>query len=138
MPSEQEVSVKVGKEGADKKIKILVNVVDLKSLSMEITAKENEVEELMKTRKRAKSEMAALQQQAAAEVAANASSTAPSGANILPQRKSMGQNIMEVPLSIFRFGMALYESPVAGPLKELFFFGGGVALLMYRGEDLAV
>lgn len=138
LPAEKELSIRAEKDGADKEVKIQVKVIDLKSLSAEIAAKENEVEELMKKRKQAKSEMAALQQQAAAEVAAASDSAVPSGSTTMPQRKSVGQKIMKVPVSIFRFGMAIYESPIAGPLKELLLFGGGVALLMYRGEDLAV
>lgn len=53
---------------------------------------------------------------------------------LLLNRNSLWKKMLAGPALLFNFGSAVFNSPV----KELAYFGIGVAVLMFKGDDLAV
>jgi len=119
-------------------LKITATVTPRESVASDITGKEAEVEELYRTRKHIKSQMAELQKEAAEaaqQTAADSGSKPKAGASGTSLAKSLvWSKLLSAPLAVFNLGVFVFNSP----LKELVFFGAGVSLLIYRGDDLAV
>lgn len=119
-------------------LKVTAAVTPRDSVASDITAKEAEIEELYQNRKRVKAQMAELQKEAAEaaqQAAANSvAKAAPVSTGVSPAKASVWAKVLSAPLAVFNLGVFVFNSP----LKEFLFFGAGVSLLMYRGDDLAV
>mmetsp|Transcript_24584 Transcript_24584/g.55393 ORF Transcript_24584/g.55393 Transcript_24584/m.55393 type:complete len:241 (+) Transcript_24584:73-795(+) len=97
------------------------------SLAATIADKEAKSKELYEQRKQLKGEMAELNKRKEKNVAK------PTPASI-SWSKSLLQRLVLAPVGLFNICSMVLNSP----LKELLLFGGGVALLKYKGEDLAI
>jgi hypothetical protein len=119
-------------------LKVTATVALRESFAPDIAAKEAEIEELYQNRKRVKAQMAELQKEAAEAAqqaaASSVSKAAPISTGVSPAKVSVWAKVLSAPLTVFNLGVFVFNSP----LKEFLFFGAGVSLLIYRGDDLAV
>jgi hypothetical protein len=72
--------------------------------------------------------------EAASEAASNEAIVKKQTSSAVVKKLPIWKRLLNAPVAVFQIGMTLYNSPV----KEIVYFCGGVALLYYKGEDLAV
>lgn len=133
-PIEEDISMGTC-EGFENVLKLKVKAARVGELREDVSEKSREITELDLERKKINKELGELRSKVKPTVHTKVAGTPGGGqTHAMEPKRSVFHMILAGPAAFFRIGAMIYNSP----LKEVAFFCGGVGILMFKGDDLAV